>query len=996
MLCCLLAPTALAQTITVKGTVIDALHQEPIIGATVMLVEDTSKGILTDFDGHFSLTGVPAKGTLRVSYVGYKTIDVAIDGRSNLTIVLEEDNELLDEVVVTALGIKRSEKALSYNVQEVKSDALTTVKNANFMNSLAGKVAGVNINASSAGIGGATRVVMRGPKSISANNQALYVVDGIPLFNVNKGEIESSAFANQPGSEGIADINPDDIESLSVLSGPAAAALYGSAAAQGVIMITTKKGTAGSLRVSFSNSSTFSNPFVLPEFQDSYINRPGEIRTWGEQKASQYGSYDPSDFFRTGTNIQNTLALTIGGEKSQTYLSLGSTNSTGIMPNSGYNRYNVTVRNTTSFLNDLLTLDVNLNYINSGDKNLMAQGQYYNPLTSLYLFPRGENFDAIRVYEQYDPTRQIYLQNWRYGETLKMQNPYWIMHRMVRTNNRERYMLAGTLTYRPLEWLNVVGRVRYDNAHNKAEDKRHAGTALIFSYSPYGYYSYENGFDKAVYADVMANINKDFGEEFSLSANIGGSTNYTSQLSEGFKGGLKAPSNIFAPHAIQYARGTTSNAPLYGGVKHLIYSAFVSAELGYNRMAYLTVTGRNDWDSALEGTTHESFFYPSVGLSTILTEMIDMPREYVSYLKVRGSWASVGSAISPNLTSRWKYQYNPETQGYETSTYRFPDTFYPERTNSFEVGLTGRFFEDILSVDFTWYQSNTKNQTFLRPLSGAQGYNNEYIQTGDVRNRGVELSLGLDFQWGDFGWNPSFVFSANRNKIIELLPDENETIDKGGLESISVILKKGGTMGDIYDFSSIKTDQEGYPLVDNNQIVAEKLTNPVYRGTVLPLANMSLVNEFTYKGLNFGFLISARLGGIVMSQTQAYLDYFGVSKASADLRDQGGVSVNLGMISAEQYYDVTAGDSPLWRNYIYDATNVRLQEAHIGYNLPARWINENASIQLGLTGHNLLMLFKRAPFDPELSASTGTYYQGFDYFMQPGMRSMGFNIKVNL
>lgn len=706
--------------------------------------------------------------------------------------------------------------------------------------------------------------------------------------------------------------------------------------------------------------------------------------------------YNPSGFFRTGANIQNTVALTIGGEKSQTYVSLGTTNANGIMPNSGYNRYNVTVRNTTSFLDDLFTLDLNLNYVNSSDKNLMAQGQYFNPLTSLYLFPRGENFDAVRVYELYDPVRQVNLQNWRYGENLNMQNPYWVMHRMVRTNQRERYMLAGSLTYRPLDWLNVVGRVRYDNTHNKSEDKRFAGTALIFSHSPYGYYSYSNGYDKAIYSDVITNINKVFGEDYSLSANIGGSVNYTSQLAEGFKGGLKAPSNIFAPHAIDYAVGTTSNAPIYGGLNHLIYSAFASAEFGYKRMAYLTLTGRNDWDSALEGTKHESFFYPSVGLSAIVSEMIQMPKEYVSYLKIRGSWASVGSAISPNLTSKWKYKYNTETQGYETSTYRFPDTFYPERTNSYELGLSGRFFSDILSLDLTWYQSNTLNQTFLRPLSGAQGYNQEYIQAGNVRNRGLELSAALDLKWGDFGWTPRFVFSANRNKIISLLPDETETISKGGLDGISLILKKGGTMGDIYDYSSIKTDQEGYPLVEGNQIVAEKLTNPVYRGTTLPMANMSLSNEFYYKNLNFGFLVSARLGGIVMSQTQAFLDYYGVSQASADLREKGGVPVNLGMINAEQYYNVTAGGSPLWRNYIYDGTNVRLQEAHLGYSLPAKWINDKASIQLGVTGHNLLMLFKRAPFDPELSASTGTYYQGFDYFMQPSMRSFGFNIKLNL
>ena len=297
---------------TVGGTVLDE-NGEPVIGATVS-VKGTNLVTVTDIDGRFELK-VPNGSILSVSYLGYTTAEVPATGE-NLTISLKPDERQLAEVVVTALGIRRSEKALSYNVQQVNSEQLTTVKSANFMNSLAGKVAGVNINASSAGVGGATRVVMRGPKSINQSNQALYVVDGVPINNRNNGET-GSIYSTQPGSEGIADINSEDIESISVLSGPAAAALYGSAAAQGVIMITTKKGSKGRVQVTISNSSQFLSPFKMPEFQNSYANRPGEVRSWGEKGGSPYGGFEPEDFFNTGTNIQNNVALTVGNDRSE-------------------------------------------------------------------------------------------------------------------------------------------------------------------------------------------------------------------------------------------------------------------------------------------------------------------------------------------------------------------------------------------------------------------------------------------------------------------------------------------------------------------------------------------------------------------------------------------------------------------------------------------------------------------------------------------------------
>ena len=976
----------------ITGNVVDE-NGEPLIGVSVAVKGESGLAV-TDIDGNYRITVTGANPTLVFSYIGFGTQEVAVNGRQTVNVTLREEGRMIEEVVVTALGIKRAEKALSYNVQKVGGEDLVTVKNANFMNSLAGKVAGVNINASSAGVGGATKVVMRGPKSINQSNQALYVVDGVPITNTSFGEVTNGIYSTQPGSEGISDINPEDIESISVLSGPAAAALYGSAAAQGVIMITTKKGKEGKVSVTVSNSTQFSKVFVMPEFQNSYINRANEVMSWGDKVDSPYGKYDPKNFFNTGTNIQNTVALTTGTDKNQTYLSIGSTNAKGVITNSGYDRYNFTFRNTTTFLNDKMTLDFGLNYIKEKDKNLMAQGQYFNPLTSLYLFPRGESFDAVRTFEVYDPSRGIYVQNWNYGDALNMQNPYWVAKRMDRTNKKDRYMASAALRYQVLDWLELAGRVRWDDARTKRENKRYASTIDLFAHSQYGFYGYDNITDQTLYADAMGNINKTLGD-FSLASNIGISTLRTKYDDNGFQGGLKAPANIFSPNAIDYGTPTNDNRPIYSYTRHHINSLFANVELGWRAMLYLTVTGRNDWDSALAGTEHESFFYPSVGMSAIISQMTKLP-EFINYLKVRASYASVGSAISPNITTAWRYTYNPASQSYSTVTYKFPKTFYPERTNSWEAGITARFFNNDLTFDLTLYQSNTHKQTFLRSISTGEGYNAEYVQTGNIRNRGIELSIGYQHRWGDFLWNTNFTWSANQNKIIELYKDNpEEVISKGGLNGVSIILKKGGTMGDVYVSTDFKRDNEGHIALDNNgNVQREQLSNPKYRGSVLPKGNLGFSNDFTWKGINVGFLLTARLGGIVLSQTQAILDEWGVSKRTELARDNGGIPINTGYLDAESYYSVVGGQNPIWSEYIYSATNVRLQELHVGYTIPKKVLGF-ASMSVGLTAHNLWMIYNKAPFDPESVASTGTYYQGFDYFMQPSQRSLGFNVRLN-
>ena len=977
---------------TFNGQVQD-VEGNPLIGATIMVKGSSKVRAMSDLEGKFVLKSETPNPILVISCIGFDAIETRIENRNNQLFVLKESPYELDAVFVTALGISRSGTALNYNVKQMDGDELNKVKTTNIANALAGRMAGISVNESAAGMGGAARVVMRGPKSLAQSNQPLYVVDGIPINNRSNDDVKGGIYSIQPGAEGISDINPDDIESVSVLSGAAAAALYGSAAAQGAVMIKTKSGRVGKTLVEFSTSTQFLSPFVLPDFQNEYGNRANEMKSWGTKNMSGTGGYTPKDFFRTGVNFTNNASLTAGTERNQVYLSLGSSTVSGIIPNNDFQRYNLTFKNVFTALEDKLRLTFSFKFVRENDRNMLAQGQYFNPLTSVYLFPRGENFNAIKEFETYDAVRNINLQNWNYGDDLKMQNPYWVTNRMLKTTKRNRYLTDLGVKYHLTNWLALEGRLRWDEAVNRLEDKRYASTLDIFAHSPYGYYSYCKINDRSFYADVMADVTKRWGS-LSLVANVGSAFSHTSYDVSGFQGGLKAPSNIFTPNGIDYNRVSGDNRPIFDITRHAIHSVLGSVELGWQERVYLTVTGRNDWDSSLSNTAQQSFFYPSVGMSAILSKMFKLPK-FVDFLKFRTSWASVGSAISPNISSAWRYEYVPSTGTYHTVTYKFPDNFYPERTNSWEAGMTAHLFKEAMSVKFTLYQSDTKNQTFLRQITLGGAFNREYIQAGDVQNRGLELSVGYSKKWSNLRWSTNMTYSTNRNRVVRLLDNPNETLRQGGLNGCEVILTQGGTMGDLYTFTDFKRDAQGNILLNSDgQVMQMELASPKLVGSVLPKAQLGLSNNFSWKGLDFRMLITARLGGVCVSQTQAFMDSYGVSKKTAELRNNGGVSVGNQLVSTEKYYTVVGGETPIWDEYVYSATNARIKELYLGYTFDK--LIRGAKVSVALTARNLLMLYCKAPFDPEATSSTDIYYQGFDYFMQPSQRSLGFSINVKL
>jgi len=985
-----------AKAIQIKGTVKDALG-EPLIGVSV-LVKGTSNGTVTDLDGRFSLN-VSVGDILEFSYVGYAAQSVTVKNATPLDIVLSEDAQALDEVVVTALGIKREAKALTYNVQEIKAVGITKVKDANFVNSLSGKIAGVTINQSSSGTGGSSRVVMRGTKSLFGENNALYVLDGIPMQGLRTKQSDNFYESVEVADgDGISNINPEDIESMSVLTGASAAALYGNRGANGVILITTKKGAIGKPRISYSNSTSFSRPFVTPEFQNTYGRKEGEFKSWGD-KLEKPSTYNPLDFFQTGFNTMNSIAVSTGTETNQTHISFGAVNSEGIIDNNKYNRYNFTFRNSWDIVKNVLSMDMGLFYIKQNNQNSNGQGMYYNPLVPIYLFPPSDDINKYAVYERYDADRNFKTQYWPYGnQGLGMQNPYWIINRNMFNTDRDRYIISLQMKWNITNWLNIIGRARIDNAYTDFERKLYASTDGLFAKSQGNYMNQEDK-NTSTYLDFLVNVDKKFGENYHLLVNLGGSFYDEKYKSDTFEGNLVGVPNFFHPSNIPSTESNYNKSELHTETQ----SIYGKAEIGYRNFLYADVTGRIDWFSTLVGTSKEYVCYPSAGLSVILSEILPLPEKIISFWKIRGSYAQVGNPPSAYLP----YATVALENGNATSANFTPASHLkPEMTKAFEFGMDLRLFQNKLNIAATYYNSNTYNQLFKYELPPSTGYAFAYENAGKVNNWGIELSVGFNQDLGPVQWNSNLIYSMNRNEIKELLP-EYVTDRTTGMtvksptefsvataDSYRMILKKGGSMSDIYA-TKLKQDLHGNILITNGGVSAEENTF-IKVGSAAPKYNLGFRNSFSWKGLELDFLIDARVGGEVISATQALMDQFGVSQQTADARDNKGVVVNKGKLDAEQYYGtVASGKTGLLAHYVYSATNVRLREMSLSYMLPSKWFGEKLNISLSLTGHNLLMFYNKAPFDPELTANTGTYYQGFDYFMPPSLRSFGFGVKVN-
>ncbi|HEY4325888.1 MAG TPA: SusC/RagA family TonB-linked outer membrane protein [Mucilaginibacter sp.] len=983
--------------IPVKGVVKDSTGE--LLAGVSVSIKGTTTGAQTNVNGEFSLNANTGD-VLVFTYIGYLRKEVTVTG-GTMTVIMSRDSHSLNEVVVTALGVKRSEKSLVYANQVVDGAALNTVKSDNLMNSLNGRVAGVDISPSSSGVGGSVKVVLRGSKSFAGTNQPLYVIDGVPITNGSNynGQPNSTYGGSPDGGDGISNLNPDDIESMTVLEGASAAALYGSQAANGVILITTKKGKAGKAEINFSSSYMDESISYKPEFQNQYGVTPNGNQSWGAKLSTPATADNVGDYFQHGSNFTNAINLSAGSEAAQSYFSYANTYATGVQPTNSLNRNNFTFRETAHFLNNKLTVDVNTNYVNQKVINTPGQGFYFNTLPGLYLFPVGEDITPYKNnYGIPQPARNgLLTQNWIANEDIQ-QNPWWILHNNPNKSNRDRLLINSTVRYDIANWLNIQARGNVDRTADIFEQDLYSGTNPVLTQGENGSFQRSEQTVTQMYGDFIANFKIPMKSNFKIDGLVGTSItdNNTVGTAFGPGTGLLIP-NVFISQNV--LTSGSSNVLTLPANHNQIQSIFGSLNISFKTWAYLTLTDRSDWSSTLSFTDKNSYSYPSVGLSLIVSEMTKLP-DFISYAKVRGSYAEVATPVPvyvTNLTST-------NGSGGVTLVNPVPNPqLKPTNTKSYEAGADLRFFNNKLTFNYTWYKSNSYNQ-FIQYSPGASSpYTIGYLNAGNIENTGMEVKLGYDFvRSSAFNWNSSFNYSYNKNTIIELQPGKpNATIELtgAGANAYESVLTQGGSYGDIWGVK-YQRNAAGQIMVNSsnapiNSGIFEKVGNPN------PKFQMGWENTFNYKKFNLNILVDGKFGGQVLSMTQMLMDSYGVSAVTGDTRNAGGVTVNavdpsgkaVTKVDPYTWYSAQGGRSGIAEPYMYSATVVRLRSASIGYTQPLT--NSFAkSIRISLIGSNLIYFYKKAPYDPEITMSTANGLNGVDVFNQPTTRRLGAQLNV--
>jgi TonB-linked SusC/RagA family outer membrane protein len=984
---------------TIKGIVKDSVGQ-PLIGVNVS-VKGTNKGTQTNVSGSFTVQA-NVGDVLVFTYIGYLKKEITVTNTAPLSIVLLADSKQLTEVVVTALGVKRSEKSLTYANQVVGGADLTNVKNDNVMNSLNGRVAGVDVSPSSSGVGGSVKVILRGSKSVAGTNSPLYVIDGVPITNTSNanGQPNSTYGGSPDGGDGISNLNPDDIESITVLEGASAAALYGSQAANGVILVTTKKGKVGKASINFSSSYTNDAISYKPTFQNEYGETPNGNQSWGPKLSTPETADNIGAFFRDGNNFTNSISLSAGSEAAQSYFSYANTSANGVQPTNSLNRNNFTFRESANFLNNKLSVDVNTNYINQKIINTPGQGLYYNTLPGLYLFPRGVDITPYKNdYGIPQPVRNgLLTQNWIANEDIQ-QNPWWILNKNPNYANRDRALINATVKYTVADWLNIQTRGNVDRVADTFEQNLYAGTNPVLTPGLNGSFTRTEQTLTQIYGDAIANFKVPMKSAFKIDGLVGASITDNNTVGTNFLSGngLLIP-NVFEDQNV--LTSGSSNVATAPANHNQIQSVFGSLNLSFKTWAYLTLTERNDWSSALAFTNKDSYSYPSIGLSLILSEMAKLP-DFISYAKVRGSRAGVATTVGEYVTNPISYNGS----GGVVLVQPFPNPgLKPTNTISYEAGADLRFFDNRLTFNYTWYKSNSYNQFIQYTPAASTGYTIGYLNAGNIQNTGMELKLGYDLvKSSAFNWNTAFNYSYNENKIIQLnpaAPTQTVVLTDNGANAYESVLSPGGSYGDIWGVK-YERDASGKIMVNSsdapiNSGKFEKVGNPN------PKFQMGWSNTFNYKRFSLDVLVDGKFGGQVLSMTQMLMDSYGVSVASGQARDAGGVTVNavdpsgktITNVNAQTWYSAIGGRSGIAEPYMYSATVVRLRSASLGYSLPVA-NSVVKSVRFSVIGGNLIYFYKKAPYDPEITMSTANGLGGVDVFNQPTTRRFGAQLNVS-
>ena len=1000
---------------SVRGTVTSS-DGEPIIGANVIEL-GSNNGTVTDLDGNYQLKVGP-NAILEFTYTGYVSQKFTVGTQTIINVTLAE-GVALSEIIVTALGISRERKSLSYAAQTIQGGQLTQVRDANFVNTLQGKVAGLVVTSASSGVGGATRVNLRGNRSIQSSNNALFVVDGVPVDNSTPGQVGND-FGGYNGSDGVANINPDDIESINVLKGAAASVLYGSRAANGVILITTKKGSAGAISVDVNSGAQFDAPLTLPHLQNEYGQGNGGAfgakasASWGPKMNNQAVTdwtgksqnmvpqpNNISDFFQIGSSFNNSVGIKGGTDKVQSYFSFTNNQAAGVVPGNSLDRNTINLRISTN-LSKKFSTDAKVTYVNQILNNKLRSGEESSEVMNLYKTPRSIRIEDMQNYESeagvptYWTSSSIYM------------NPYWTINRTSADEERTRTTGLVSATYQINDDIKVLARVSLDQYTDKGENTFFNNT-LLFAWLGG---TYQKSFRQVQErnSELLLIGNKKLNNKVKLSYTFGvADVARKSDFTQTSANGLLVPNKFDLGFARNLAVGT-------GFIERDLQSVFGSVQVSLNDYLYFDVTARNDWSSTLPAP--HSYFYPSLGLTAVLSDMVELP-SFISFAKLRGSYTRVGNDAAPYLLTQ-TYSFSQGGVGgfiNRDATQAFGE-LKPELTTSLEFGFDGRFFDNRMGLDVTFYKTNSINQLLSLPLAPASGFSNQYINAGDIENSGVELTLtGSPIKKNDLTWDVMLNYARNVNAIVALHPDIKQTfISSGFVRTAGVLVKEGGAYGDLYADGWARTpsgqlimDGAGKPLVSSTQ---------EYLGNFNPKFTLGLNNAFSFGKIRLNVLVDARIGGVMTSGSDASLAFDGSSAITTAYREGGwvlpGVTLsnneyipNTYPINAETFWTTVSKGRYSWGQvFTYDATNVRIREAAVGYDIT---INSQyvKKATLSIVARNLFFLAKgnaiidipgiptrKMWFDPDVNLGAGNY-QGIEFGTLPSSRSIGLNLSLS-
>ncbi len=1021
----LLSVSVYAQKVT--GKVTSETDGAPMPGVSV-LVKGTATGTATDSDGSYALNvSDVSNGTLVFSFIGYVTKEVSLQGRSVVDVVLSEDATQLSEVVVTALGISRETKTLVYATQQVKPSQLVEVRDANnVMNSLQGKVANAVITQGSGGPGSGVRVVLRGNRSIQGSNNALIVVDGVPITNGTSGTITSD-FGGLQGSDGASNINPDDIESMTILRGASAAALYGSAAGNGVIVITTKKGAKDRVTVTVNSGVTTERPFVLPNFQNEYgqgnsgVYKKTSGESWGPKldgtsKDGYMGETRPysaqetnvKDFFRTGLSLNNSIGISGGSDKMQTYLSYTNNSIQGIQPRNDLMRHTINLR-VSNNIGKRIKTDAKLTYIKQSIDSKYETGESaLSPVLAIYQIPRNVSLTDAKHYQDLNnigvPVRAPY----PVINPALYQNPYWIVNNTQSDEERNRLMGFLSAQYEITDWLKLSGRANMDKYTDVLQRQFFAGTVGVSGVG--GSYSRQEINVAQHWFDAMLEGKNKLTDDLKIDYRVGAiiqDNKYDALYTNA--NGL----NVTNKFGLNFATN-----PVYSqDASHVqTQSVFGQINLSFKEAIFLDASLRNDWSSTLPSPY--SFSYPSVGVSAILSDLMTLP-DAISFLKLNASYAEVGNGGRAQLRFNTYGYSQGGTNGfiYRNSTQAIPD-LKPEIVKNIELGFEAKFMENRLGFQFTYYKSNSFNQLLQVSVPVATGFSSKYINAGNIQNQGIEVVInGSPLKEGALKWDIGFNLGMNRNKIVELTPTVKEFTLAGGFgRSATPIVKEGGSYGDMQGFYW-KKDANGNNLVTPSGTPLSTVTTGElgYLGNFNPKATLGLTNTFNYGKLSFRILIDGRVGGTVVDGTEMFLAFNGAPEITSQHREGGwvlggkgtdGAAVNTPINSQQFWTTASGGRYGTAEFFTYDATNFRVRELSIGYTIPVPDNSVFKMVRISAVARNLFFLYRgyskleipglekrKMAFDPDMSLGNGNW-QGVSYGTLPSTRSLGFNLQL--